>query len=224
VAWDLRAPAPAAVTGEVDEDDRPSGVLQPPGTYTVELSRRVDGREEALAGPVAFAVRRLREPALPGMTPEAYAAAMEEVAEVQRRVSGAGQVFEAAMARLNAIQAALDLGAVGDPSLYADAVALEKRLEAVRDQMWGHSLRSRMQEPGPVPVSERLSVITGNLRQNTYGPTAMHREQFELAKTQFAAARTELEAVAQTELPRLEARLEAAGVPWTPGRPVPGGE
>ncbi len=222
VAWDLRGPGFAAVTGPIEEEVR-SGVLMPPGTYSVELSRRIDGAVEPLAGPVSFEVRRLHEPALVGLTPEAYAAAMTELAAFQRQMSGAGQVFAEGTARVTAIKAALDHQSVDDGTLYATAVSLAKRLEAVRDQLWGHRRRDYLKETQPVSVSARLGVFRGNLTSSTYGPTPMHQEQFDLAREQFAAASAELGAVVQTELPRLEAALEAAGVPWTPGRPVPGG-
>ena len=59
-------------------------------------------------------------------------------------------------------------------------------------------------------------------RLSTYGPTPTHRRQFEIAKDQFAALREQLTQLVDTDLPALEAQLDAAGVPWTPGRGVPG--
>jgi hypothetical protein len=42
-----------------------------------------------------------------------------------------------------------------------------------------------------------------------------------VASSEFSAVIAELAAVLETELPALEAELEAAGAPWTPGRKLP---
>ena len=56
---------------------------------------------------------------------------------------------------------------------------------------------------------------------STYGPTPMHLRQFEIAQEEFAELSATLTQLLETDLPTLEAELDAAGVPWTPGRGVP---
>ena len=63
--------------------------------------------------------------------------------------------------------------------------------------------------------------LTAN-QVSTYGPTANHRRSLEIATEQFAEVRAELDRLLRHELPALQSRLDAAGVPWTPGRGVPG--
>jgi hypothetical protein len=58
-------------------------------------------------------------------------------------------------------------------------------------------------------------------RWSTYGPTPTHRESFGIAREQYDALRTELNRVLRTDLPSLRRKLDAAGVPWTPGRGAP---
>ncbi len=64
-------------------------------------------------------------------------------------------------------------------------------------------------------------VVAGhwNTRQT---PTATHRRNLEIARTDFDGFRTDLSAVLETTLPQLEEALEAAGAPWTPGRLISG--
>ena len=64
-------------------------------------------------------------------------------------------------------------------------------------------------------------VATG-LRFSTYGPTPTHLRSFELAEKGLTEARRELNDMVERLVPDMEKRLEAAGVPWTPGRAVPG--
>jgi hypothetical protein len=51
----------------------------------------------------------------------------------------------------------------------------------------------------------------------------MHREVFAIAKRELADLKRDLNRLVETDLPALERRLDEAGVPWTPGRAVPGG-
>ncbi|HSO23728.1 MAG TPA: hypothetical protein VLT81_18895, partial [Chondromyces sp.] len=51
--------------------------------------------------------------------------------------------------------------------------------------------------------------------------TATHRRAFEIAAEQFAGLEPQLRSLIERDLPALEAKMEAAGVPWTPGRPLP---
>ena len=59
---------------------------------------------------------------------------------------------------------------------------------------------------------------------STYGPTPTHRRSLEIAAENFAGIRDGLKRIHGSDLPALRARLDAAGVPWTPGRAVPQGD
>jgi hypothetical protein len=56
---------------------------------------------------------------------------------------------------------------------------------------------------------------------STYGPTPTHRRSLEIAETEFAVVRERLNAVLEQRVPAFETKLEQAGAPWTPARPVP---
>jgi hypothetical protein len=71
---------------------------------------------------------------------------------------------------------------------------------------------------GPVSVNSRLGFGQTSAQGATYGPTKMHREQLEIGVAGLRALQDELAQVVETDLPALEARLDAAGVPWTAGR------
>ncbi len=84
--------------------------------------------------------------------------------------------------------------------------------------MRGNRRRSRYNDAEPISVARRLGTVEGGASRSSYGPTAMHREQYELAKAQFTEVRAMLDGILNEELPALERALDAAGVPWTPGR------
>jgi len=221
VAWDLTYPTTAPERdGELDER---GGELASPGQYTVELVRRQGGRHERLAGPTPFAVTPLRPEPPAGASREAAAAFRHEVAALQREVRGAASLIDEVGRRLDAIKAALLRAPADVAELHATAADLARRAAQLDERLAGNRRRSRMNEPQRLGIADRLRTVDGGTARANFGPTAMHREQLEIARTQFAAVREALDVIVDRELPQLEAAAEAAGAPWTPGRGVPGG-
>jgi len=58
--------------------------------------------------------------------------------------------------------------------------------------------------------------------RSSYGPTATHLEAVEIAEAQFAGIQSGLQRIVDMEMPALRKELDESGVPWTPGRGVPG--
>ena len=102
-------------------------------------------------------------------------------------------------------------------------MALEREFADLELRLVGDTRRSEMGDPGPVSIRRRLRVAVAGNEVSSYGPTPTHRRSLEIATEQFAEVRAELDRLLELELPALQSRLDAAGVPWTPGRGVPGG-
>ena len=91
----------------------------------------------------------------------------------------------------------------------------------LRRRLSGDNVRDNFGDPGPVSISRRINVAsTGNLF-SLHGPTATHRESAAIAERALAKVERELATLIEQDLRALERKLEAAGVPWTPGRVVP---
>ena len=132
-------------------------------------------------------------------------------------MSTAHRVIDDGVERTEAMQAALMRSTVGGTELDDRARALEGRFQALHDRIAGVESREMANDPGPVTVERRLGVaFLGNFL-STYGPTPMHERQVEIAREEYAEIKAELEGLVD-ELAQLEADLDAAGVPWTPGR------
>lgn len=229
VAWDLRSPSPKPITATPrhseweEEDERPgSGYLVAPGRYTVTLSKRVKGAVTDLAGPVGFEVERLREGALPGAPPAETAAFLARAARVELAISGAAEALTDAVARVGRLRTALDRSTLAPGSdLDRELRALEQRLHAIDEGLSGNRSRREIGEPIEPPVAHRLRIAIESVGAATYGPTATHRRSLALAEQLFAQHQDDLRQAIDVDLPALEQRLAAAGVPWTTGRPVP---
>ena len=221
-AWDLRYPAKLPWEDDLDEDDiaDEAGALAVPGTYTVTMARRVDGEVTQLAGPVSFEVTSMVEQALPGASPADMTAFALRLDEMERLVGGTESAVEQAITRVTAIQDTL-LRSTVDASFITQADDMAKRLKMMLERLDGDNRRSRMNEGGPVPIGRRVAVAFYGTHFSTYGPTPTHLRSLEIAEQQFAELKGDFEQLMQSELPAFEARLNEAGVPWTPGRGIP---
>ncbi len=223
VAWDLRYPPTTAVApmekdeeGEGDHEEK--GTLAPPGTYTVSLCKRVDGQYVDCGEPQAFEVVRLHERGLPGAPLAEVTAFQRQVAALHRQVTGAEATIKETWARVRGILRALERSTLPDQSLDKAADAMRQRLAALKETLSGNRRRNLLNDPGPVSIHRRLDVAHMGVGWSTYGPTPTHRMSFDIATRQFGELKTQLDQLVKTDLPALETKLEAAGVPWSPGR------
>lgn len=110
---------------------------------------------------------------------------------------------------------------VGDAELDDRVRALEDRVRTMQERLKGNERRDLYGDTGPVSIDRRLRVASLGTATSTYGPTPTHVASLEIAEEQFAGLRQDLDRLVGRELPELETQLDEAGVPWTPGRPVP---
>jgi hypothetical protein len=198
------------------------GPLAPPGRYTVTLAQRLGGELSQLAEPQSFEVKRMREGTLPGSSPEETLAFTRELAEINRQADGAGEIIDQTVEHLQLIKHALMKSTVNDASLDDEARALERRLFELRGALRGNERRGKIGEPMPHTIGRRLSAASIGTMLSTYGPTPNHRQTLAIAEEELEEVKRGLEQLLEVDLPAFEERLEAAGVPWTPGRGVPG--
>jgi hypothetical protein len=112
---------------------------------------------------------------------------------------------------------------VGDDSLDDRVRDIEDRVMALHETLAGNDRRDNFGDPGPRSVLARLSAVGTGVGLSTYGPTPMHHRQFEIAREEFTGLHAAFKAILEDEMPKLEADLDAAGVPWSEGRGILGG-
>jgi hypothetical protein len=92
----------------------------------------------------------------------------------------------------------------------------------MQDQINGNVARDLYSDPGPVSIKRRIEVAMMGTFRSSYGPTPTHERSLEIAESEFSAVKAGLREIHDVELPALRKQLDEAGVPWTPGRGVPG--
>jgi len=228
VAWNLTYPTTTAIStssaggrGGPQSGDVDAGFMAPPGTYSVTLSKRVDGVVTDLAGPSDFEVVRVFEGVLEGTPPAETAAFMQQVAALERGVSAASQAAALGFTTIENLTKALARSTVDPGTLDTELETLKQRLYDLDAALSGNRSVRSMGEPRPPTVSGRLRIASMTDGQSDYGPTATHRRALEIAAEEFGDIDVGLRQLLDVDLPALETRMEAAGVPWTPGRPLP---
>src|SRR6185295_3695208 len=122
------------------------GPLVPPGTYKVQLAKRINGVPTDLGPPQEFVCEALHNATLPAEDRAALAAFQEKAAHLQRAVLGAQRVLADAQQSAQVLKKALDdTPAASAVALRADASKLVDRLRGIAirlngdDEIAGHS-------------------------------------------------------------------------------------
>ena len=108
-----------------------------------------------------------------------------------------------------------------EPTLFARMDEIESALAGLRLRLMGDRTRGRWNEASVPSILGRIGRVAGGHWDTRQAPTATQQESLDVATTEFAGVAAELAKLLETDLPALEAELEAAGAPWTPGRKLP---
>lgn len=222
-AWDLRYPSarPVSLSGGPDLDPWdviPAGPLALPGQYTATLVKEVDGAVTTLAGPQTFAVVALDNATFVDPNQPDLIAFKRKLSRLQRAVQGASRVASEVDTRLQHLRKAVAETPDAEPALLTDLRAMDLRLKGLVTKLRGDSTLGRRNEPTPTSISERVEDAVNSLWYATSPPTQTQRDAYRFAGEEFAPLLADLTKLIETDLPALEAKLEAAGAPWTPGR------
>jgi photosystem II stability/assembly factor-like uncharacterized protein len=194
-----------------------NGPLVAPGTYTVSMTRRVNGVDTPVGKPQTIDVYMLDANVAPRT--QAIVAFEEQSAKLERAVLGANATAAEALQNVQALRTAIDQSQVSDATLGTRARDLENKLVDLQEQLTGDNTAGRYQEPVPSSLLERLRSATGGVWSSTLeAPTTTQHHQYDIVAAQFPAILATLHTLVDTDLRNLESAAEAAGVPWTPGR------
>jgi photosystem II stability/assembly factor-like uncharacterized protein len=221
VAWDLRwaslEPTELAPRQRSEFDDSADGPLAVPGAYKVGLAKRVDGVLKPIAEPQPFVCEAAGAGTLTAPDRAATLAFQRRTAKLQRAVLGAARGMGEMRQRVTLLTKALASTPMPSEDLRREVAALGDRLRDVAVTFQGDPVVRAYNESEPPAMLERLNQVIGGGWNSTCAPTGTHRANVEIVAADFAKALPRLRALS-SELQALEARAEAAGAPWTPGR------
>lgn len=227
VAWDLRFPPPNPVNLETPGFRPPwvrppVGPLAAPGEYRARLVAVSGEGVRPLGEPQSFRVKPV--PNLPeGTDPAAVAAFQQRTADLLRRAGGAGAEAGRVRERLRHLRAALVETPGADDEFFSRLDSIRRTLSDLEVRLNGDPERQSRNEPAAPSIRGRLGQTAGGHWGTRQMPTATQQESVRLAGEEFETLAAELKSLVERDLAALEADLEAAGAPWTPGRRIPSG-
>lgn len=162
----------------------------------------------------------MRQRGLPGASAEEMVRFALHLDDLSRQVSGADAAVTEFLAEAAAIKETLSRSQAPD-SLRDQARTIELELLDIHQKLAGNEARSFYGDEGPISIKRRLEVAIMGTFRSTYGPTPTHERMVEIAESEFITVKERMERLSDNDLPALRRELDAAGVPWTPGRGVP---
>ena len=223
VAWDLRYPPVWPVDLSEPEEYNPwrpvpRGPFAAPGTYTVELARRVRGELSPLAGPLRFTTEVLGAASLPEPDRADAEAFHRRLARLQRAVMGASEAVGETEKRIAHLRRGLLDTTAAEASWLEELDGLESRLRELKVALKGDEVLSEREEPSPLSIDARVQRVVEMAFTTTGGITKTQRRAYEIAAEAFAFVLGRLRTLVEGDLAAFEKRAEEAGAPWTPGR------
>ncbi len=214
VAWNLRYTT-------TTQDEKARGPLVVQGKYTVRAAKRVDDRVTPLGEPQTFEVVSISQPSLSPQDPQATLAFQQEAAELLAAIAGARGKLDEALSDLEEIKAAIRKASEENAGLLDAARRLELELLDARDLLSGDTTRTSRSHPAVPSIYRRARNALAGSVNSTHGPTKTHRQEYDIARRRHEALAPTLTRLLGPEMAELQKKLEAAGVPWTSGRPIP---
>ena len=222
VAWDFRRPDPAPAQLEPrvrsDFDDGSGSPLVAPGTYRVQLAKRVRGVVTNLGEPQGFVCEPLQNTALPAPDRAALAEFQAKVLRLERVLAGTQRVLADAQQTAQLLRKALDEApSAAAVPLRAEAAQTIDRLRDLSNTLNGDAEIRHHEEPTPPSLADRIDRVAGGSWSSTAKPTATHQRAYDIASSSLTRVIADLRGTLDA-LRALGDKAEAAGAAWTPGR------
>lgn len=159
------------------------------------------------------------EPVLPGSSQEQRVIFESEVDELSRAGVGTVAAIDEIVTELDAVKETLERS-TDDGSLYETANSIQQRLKATRDRLSDNQQRGFYNDIGEMTLEARLWHARFSPATQAYGPTPAQRESYRIARELYDDVAAALTTLVDEEYAALKQAMDAAGVPWTPGRGV----
>jgi hypothetical protein len=220
LTWNLRYPSTTPIKlnqGKVGRYSYPDeGPLVLPGTYKATLYLNENGVFKKLVESPTFKVVPLENSSLARQT-EMNVAFKKELAELRRRFRGSSEQFNEVNERVKHIKSAIQQYPDAELSWMTEVKLLESEIHDVQLLMWGDFHKSKRDVETLPSAGDRIETIVYQTWYATSDITQTQKEQFEIAKVEYAQIRKKLDEILVKVL-GLEKRMDLKAVPYTPGR------
>jgi photosystem II stability/assembly factor-like uncharacterized protein len=213
--WDLQFSRSTAINSDSKNQNFDKGdyVMAGPGTYSVTLSKEIDGVETELSSPESFKVVKLYKGTLVEAEPADVVAFWKEVRLVEAQLSIERLSFDNATKELNAMDVALSRATKPTGDLSAQLYNLRQQLYAVEDLLKGNQSKNEIGEKDTPTIYNRLNAAKSAVSNSTYGPTETAIKSLEIASAQLEEIKAGLKVITEQTIPELKKKLVEVGAP-----------
>jgi hypothetical protein len=183
-----------------------------PGTYFVTLFKRVGGDLTKLSDPVSITVERIRENVLKNPNADKHEQYNIALAELTTSVNKSSHVFMKAMARVATYERNLNQVKKNKEELTKAVYSLRDRMNILDREFSGSAAKAEIGEKDRLNIMDRLMKARGGWYPNSYGPTELHMQSFEIAKQMYDRSKPKIDSFVE-EVTKLGKLLENAGGP-----------
>lgn len=182
VSWDLRQAMPSTIDIESDKDlGRGLRINVPQGVYTVQLFKKHQGILTALSKIQTFEVERIRQNVLDNPESASHQQYAQKLNALFVRVDHMRKKFDVTTKKIKALKRGLSFTQAQSQELHQMVYDLQQQQLALDKQINGSPAKKEVGEKDTPTLSNRLSVASRGFYNNTYGPTKMHKESYDMA-------------------------------------------
>ncbi|NQZ75123.1 MAG: glycosyl hydrolase [Ekhidna sp.] len=219
VYWDLKYPSIDQLNSKLDEaKSLPSGIMVLPGSYTVQLSKSINGEVTEITEPESFEVKTLDNQTLPPTDPAEMLAFHRELSSLSKSMNGARKTYDQLQEALKYYKAAARL--VNEKSLNDQVEEMEDKLKEVQVSLYGDAIKRQLEIDQAPSISSRVNTALYAGSASFTDPTETAKEVKEIAMKYLNPVIATLKQMINKDVPAINAALDANGAPWTPGRVI----
>jgi photosystem II stability/assembly factor-like uncharacterized protein len=192
-------------------------IMATPGTYSMTLSKVVDGKVTDLASAQNFEVIPLGEGALKGAPYDEMRAFREKFHAFQQDLKATKNVLANNLKIVDAMGRALRKASIPSTDLVGKLHNTKMLLLDLDKAMNGDDTKGEIGERSN-PTPSDAAMLGWVALSNTYGPTGNHKAIFERAVEQLAELKLQIRKITDETIPALDKELKSAGAPWIEGQ------
>ncbi|MGE0090732.1 MAG: WD40/YVTN/BNR-like repeat-containing protein [Bacteroidales bacterium] len=191
-----------------------------PGNYKISLSMVTKNEVKELVSPQPFKTVSLNNATLQAPDKKEMVDFQRKVAELTRVMAGTVELNKELIARVNVIKQAVLATPDASIELINEAEKIEYELNNIRIKFEGLTAKASDEEipPQAVPLTQRLYYIIEAQINSSSAITSTSKKSLEILNEEFPSLLKRIEEIATKDIKLLEAKLDAAKAPWTPGR------
>ena len=195
--WDLRERLASALDIHSSRD---SGIglrsNVAPGTYYVQLFKKHKGALRQLTPKEAFEVARLRQHVLTNPKAALHDAYKAKLNALYVKSEIMDKKLEKTKKKITALSKAIGFAQANQDVLHKKVYDLQKQHFDLARKIDGSEAKGEVGEKDTPTLSFRISVASRGFYSNTYGPTAMHMESYDMAVALLNALVPQVDALA----------------------------